>query len=81
MPVIEFILVGRSPLGSAIRAVLVAAVLMLFWMLFFSDDRWADRWTLFVVTLITALAVVVAAHLFSRRDNPPASSGIAGTGL
>ncbi len=69
MGVIDFLLVGRSPLGSAMRAIVVAMILMLFWMLFFSSDPWADRWTLFLVTLITALAVVIAAHLFSRRDS------------
>ena len=66
MAVIEFLLVGRSPLGSAVRAVLIALLLMLFWTLFINQ-----LWTLFLVTLITALAVVVAAHLFSGRDNRP----------
>ena len=69
MVVIDFLLVGRTPLGSALRAVVVAMLLMLFWMLFFSSDPWTNRWTLFLVTLITMLAVVIAAHLFSRRDN------------
>ena len=63
---IEFLLVGRTPLGSAVRAVLVAMLVTLFWTLFFLNDRW----TLFLVSLITALAILVAAHLFSRRDNP-----------
>ena len=63
--VVEFLLVGRTPLGSAIRAVLVTILLTWFWTLFI-----AQRWQLFTVSLITALAVVVAAHLFSRRDNP-----------
>jgi hypothetical protein len=69
MRFVEFLLVGRSPLGSAMRAVVVAALLMLFWMLFFSNDVWTDRWTIFIVTLITALAVVIGAHLVSKRDN------------
>ena len=63
---IEFLLVGRTPLGSAVRAVIVAMLVTLFWTLFFLNDRW----TLFLVSLITALAILVAAHLFSRRDNP-----------
>jgi hypothetical protein len=65
MAVIEFLLVGRSPLGSAIRAVIVALLLWQFWRLFISEP-----WTLFLVSLITALAVVLAAHLVSGRDNP-----------
>ena len=62
---IEFLLVGRTPLGSSVRGVLVTILLTLFWTLFI-----VQRWPLFTVSLITALAVVVAAHLFSRRDNP-----------
>ncbi|MBA3518394.1 MAG: hypothetical protein H0T75_12295 [Rhizobiales bacterium] len=61
----EFLLVGRTPLGSSVRGVIVTILLALFWTLFF-----VQRWQLFTVSLITALAVVVAAHLFSRRDNP-----------
>jgi hypothetical protein len=64
MGVVDFLLVGRSPLGSALRAVCIALLLMLFWTLFLSE-----RWTLFLVSLITALAIVLAAHLFSARDN------------
>jgi hypothetical protein len=64
--VIEFLLVGRTPLGSALRGVAVALLLWLFWTLFITT-----RWPLFAVSLITALAVVTAAHLFSRRDDPP----------
>ena len=63
--VIEFLLVGRTPLGSAVRGVIVTILLTSFWTLFI-----VQRWQLFMVSLITALAVVVAAHLFSRRDNP-----------
>ncbi len=63
--VIEFLLVGRTPLGSGIRGVLVAIILTLFWTLFINRLV-----TLIVVSLITALAVVVAAHLLSKRDNP-----------
>ena len=63
--VVDFLLVGRTPLGSSVRGVLVAILLALFWHLFI-----VQRWQLFTVSLITALAVVVAAHLFSRRDNP-----------
>ena len=62
---IELLLVGRTPLGSSIRGVLVTMLLTMFWMLFISDRR-----QIFAVSLITALAVVIAAHLFSRRDNP-----------
>jgi hypothetical protein len=65
MIVVEFLLVGRSPLGSAIRAIFVALLLWLFWTLFIDQ-----RWTLFIVSLITALVIVIAAHLASRRDNP-----------
>jgi len=64
--VIEFLLVGRTPLGSAVRGVIVTILLTSFWTLFI-----VQRWQLFMVSLITALAVVVAAHLFSRRDNWP----------
>ena len=64
--VIEFLLVGRTPLGSAVRGVIVTILLTAFWTLFITQ-----RWQLFSVSLITAGAVVVAAHLFSRRDNPP----------
>ena len=62
---VEFLLVGRTPLGSAIRGVLITILLTLFWTLFF-----ARRWPLFSVSVITALAVVAAAHLLSSRDNP-----------
>jgi hypothetical protein len=62
--IIEFLLVGRTPLGSSVRGVVIAVLIMLFWALFL--DRF---WTLVTVSLITALAIVVAAHLFSRRDN------------
>jgi hypothetical protein len=65
MIVVEFLLVGRSPLGSAIRAVVVALLMWQFWRLFISEP-----WTLFIVSLITALVIVVAAHLLSRRDSP-----------
>jgi hypothetical protein len=64
MIVVEFLLVGRTPLGSALRAVIIALLLWQFWRLFVSEP-----WTLFLVTLITALVVVLAAHLLSRRDN------------
>ncbi len=64
---LEFLLVGRTPLGSAIRGVLITVLLTLFWTLFFFERQ---RWTLFTVSLITALVVVAAAHLFSTRDNP-----------
>ena len=63
---IEILLVGRTPLGSSVRGVLVALLLTLFWTLFL-----VTRWQLFTVSLITALAIVVAAHLFSRRDDRP----------
>lgn len=65
---IEFLLVGRTPLGSAVRGVAVAILLTLFWTLFL-----AARWQLFAVSFITALATVIAAHLFSKRDDaaPP----------
>ena len=65
MAIIEILLVGRTPLGSSVRGVLVAILMTLFWTLFLTA-----RWPLFTVSLITALAIVVAAHLFSRRDNP-----------
>jgi len=71
MALIDFLLVGRSPLGSAIRAVLIALLLMLFWTLFLTE-----RWTLFLVSLITALAIVVSAHLFSGRDNRLPGPGV-----
>ena len=70
MAVIELLLVGKTPLGSSVRAVVVTMLLTLFWTFLLNS-----RWSLFVVTLITALAVVVAAHLFSRRDNPLTGSG------
>ncbi len=64
MAVIEILLVGKTPLGSSVRGVALTMLLVLFWTFLLNS-----RWTLFVVSLITALAVVVAAHLFSRRDN------------
>jgi hypothetical protein len=66
MYVVELLLVGRTPLGSSVRGVLVAMLLTMFWTMFI-----AGLWQLFTVSLITALAVVVAAHLFSSRDNQP----------
>jgi hypothetical protein len=67
---IDFLLVGRKPLGSAVRAVVVAILLTFFWTLFI-----VAPWQLFSVSLITSLAVVVAAHLFSGRDDPPDHPG------
>jgi len=61
---LEFILVGRSPLGSAIRAALLGVVVTIFWRLFFSQT-----WQLFIVSLVTVLIAVIAAHWFSRRDD------------
>ena len=61
---LEFIRVGRSPLGSAIRAAVLGVVVTIFWRLFFSQT-----WQLFVVSLLTVLIVVIAAHWISRRDN------------
>jgi len=61
---LEFILVGRSPLGSAIRAAMLGVVVTIFWRLFFSQT-----WQLFVVSLVTVLIAVIAAHWFSRRDD------------
>ena len=69
--VIEFLLVGRSPLGSAVRAVIIAVLLVMFWTIFI-----VDRWQLCAVSLITALAVVIAAHIFSKRDNPLRDPGV-----
>jgi membrane protein implicated in regulation of membrane protease activity len=61
---LDFILVGRSPLGSAIRAALLGVVVTIFWRLFFSQT-----WQLFVVSLLTVLIAVIAAHWISRRDD------------
>jgi len=73
---LDFILVGRSPLGSAIRAAMLGVVVTIFWRLFFSQT-----WQLFVVSLVTVLIAVVAAHWFSRRDDAWTSdySGPAGS--
>lgn len=62
---LDILLVGHTPLGSALRAVVVSILLTLFWTFFI-----AGRWQLLTVSLITALAVIVAAHFFSRRDDP-----------
>ncbi len=59
---LDFILVGRTPLGSAIRASVLGVVVTIFWRLFLSQT-----WQLFVVSLLTVLIAVVAAHWFSRR--------------
>ena len=61
---LEFILVGRSPLGSAIRAAMLGVVVTIFWRLFFSQT-----WQLFVVSLVTVLIAVIAGHWYSRRDD------------
>ncbi len=61
---LEFILVGRSPLGSAIRAAILGVAVTIFWRLFFSQT-----WHVFVVSLVTALIVVIAGHWISRRDD------------
>ncbi len=80
--VLDFLLVGRTPLGSAVRGVVITTILTLFWTLFFAPraevvSQW--RWPLFSVSLITALAVVAAAHLLSRRDNPAGSPDLRDT--
>jgi len=61
---LDFILVGRSPLGSAIRAAMLGVIVTIFWQLFFSQT-----WQLFVVSLVTVLIAVIAAHWISRRDD------------
>ena len=61
---LEFILVGRSPLGSAIRAAMLGVVVTIFWRLFFSQT-----WQLFIVSLVTVLITVIAGHWYSRRDD------------
>jgi len=61
---LEFILVGRSPLGSAIRAAMLGVVVTIFWRLFFSQT-----WQLFIVSLVTVLIAVIAGHWYSRRDD------------
>ncbi len=61
---LDFILVGRSPLGSAIRAAILGVVVTIFWRLFFSQT-----WHVFVVSLVTVLIVVIAGHWISRRDD------------
>ena len=61
---LEFILVGRSPIGSAIRAAVLGVAVTIFWRLFFSQT-----WQLFVVSLVTVLIAVIAAHWISRRDD------------
>lgn len=61
---LDFILVGRSPLGSAIRAAVLGVVLTIFWRLFLSQT-----WQLFIVSLVTVLIAVIAAHWISRRDD------------
>ncbi len=61
---LDFILVGRSPLGSAIRAAVLGVVVSIFWRLFFSQT-----WHVFVVSLVTVLIVVIAGHWLSRRDD------------
>ena len=61
---LDFILVGRSPLGSAIRATLAAVLITVFWSLFLGQ-----RWQLLVVSLVTGMIVVIAAHWVSRRDD------------
>jgi membrane protein implicated in regulation of membrane protease activity len=81
---LEFILVGRSPLGSAIRAAMLGVVVTMFWRLFLSQT-----WQLFVVSLVTVLIAVIAAHWISRRDDawksdysgpagPPPGAGLDG---
>ncbi|MHA1189423.1 MAG: hypothetical protein ACTSSQ_03035 [Alphaproteobacteria bacterium] len=62
---LDFILVGRSPHGSAIRAALIAVLITTFWNLFLTRS-----WQLLVVSLVTALVVVIAAHRMSSRDDP-----------
>ncbi len=61
---LDFILVGRSPLGSAIRASVLGVAVTIFWRLFLSQT-----WQWFVVSLVTVLIAVVAAHWISRRDD------------
>ncbi len=61
---LDFILVGRSPLGSAIRAGVLGVVVTIFWRLFLGQT-----WQLFVVSLVTVVIAVIAAHWFSRRDD------------
>ena len=55
---------------------MLGVVVTIFWRLFFSQT-----WQLFVVSLVTVLIAVVAAHWFSRRDDAWTSdySGPAGS--
>ncbi len=61
---LEFILVGRTPLGSAIRASVLGVVVTIFWRLFLSPI-----WQWFLVSLVTVLIAVFVTHWFSRRDD------------
>ena len=60
----DMIVVGRTPLGSAVRAAAVTVLIGMFW-----EVLLTGFWQRAIVTLVTAVVVVVAAHWISRRDN------------
>ena len=61
---LETVLIGRTPLGSGIRAAVLGVVITLFWRLLLSET-----WHLFVVSLVSVLAIVIAGHFVSHRDD------------
>jgi hypothetical protein len=66
MNIIEFLLVGRSPLGSAIRAGLVGCLAT-------ALGTWLFAGTLGPLVFGAAVVLILlpVVYLISRRDNPP----------
>lgn len=62
--IIEFLLVGRAPLGSAIRAAILGALAVTVGRAFFSG--W---WAPLVFGVVLSLVVLALAYMISRRDN------------
>ena len=61
---LDFILIGKSPLGAALRAALLAVLVTVLLSYVLSQ-----RWQLFIVALVSVAVVLVAGYWISRRDD------------
>jgi len=71
--IVEFVIVGRTPLGGALRAGLIGVVATAIGELFFTGF-----WGPLAVGAIVVLVLLPVAYALSRRDDPASPSGIGG---
>jgi hypothetical protein len=61
---LELLIVGRTPLGSGLRAAILGSLATFLWSYAFEV-----RTAFFLTGLVTALLIVGLAHVFSTRDD------------